>query len=53
MASIFGREGVWVIKWKNLSGKWITERTKCATKAQAKNYANDLERHVEQQRNGR
>ncbi len=52
MASIFGREGVWVIKWKNLSGKWVTERTKCATKAQAKNYANDLERHVEQQRNG-
>ena len=52
MASVFGREGGWVVKWKDGAGKWRTRRTNCATKAEAKRMAADLERQADRQQLG-
>ncbi|MGV3625828.1 MAG: tyrosine-type recombinase/integrase [Archangium sp.] len=52
MASVFKRNDVWVVKWKNAAGNWRQERTRCATKAAAKLYAAQLEHRAELQRHG-
>lgn len=52
MASVFNRDGVWVVKWRNAAGHWKQERTRCATKAEAKRYASRLEQRADEQRRG-
>jgi integrase len=52
MGSIFRRNDVWVVKWKNAAGRWCQERTNCATKAEARVYAQRLEHRAEEQRHG-
>jgi len=52
MASIFQREGAWVVKWRDATGAWRMKRTTCATKAEAKRLASDLERAAERQQLG-
>lgn len=47
MASIFRREGAWVIKWKDARGRWLQRRTTCATRAETQTLARELERKVE------
>src|SRR4051794_31253570 len=49
MASVFHRDGTWVVEWKDGSGRRRTRRTSCATKAEAKRVAADLERQAERQ----
>ncbi len=52
MASIFKRDGSWVVKWKNGAGRWVQRRTNCATKLAAQELARELERKAEFQRLG-
>lgn len=56
MATVFKRTDgprvVWVVKWKNAAGRWVQERTNCATKAEAREYARELERRADHQRHG-
>ena len=49
MASVFQRDGSYVVKWRDAIGVWRTKRTACETKAEAKRLAADLERHAERQ----
>ncbi|MBL8913587.1 MAG: site-specific integrase [Archangium sp.] len=52
MASVFKRNEVWVVKWRNAAGRWHQERTRCATKAEARAYARQLEHRADLQRSG-
>jgi integrase len=52
VASIFKRDGSWVVKWKNGAGRWMQRRTSCATKLEAQELARELERKAEFQRHG-
>jgi integrase len=52
MASVFKREEVWVVKWRNAAGRWRQERTSCDTKAEARAYARQLEHRADLQRKG-
>ncbi len=52
MASIYKRDGAWVVKWKDGLGVWRVKRTACVTKAHAKRLAADLERKGERQAEG-
>jgi len=52
VASIFKRDGAWVVKWKNGAGRWVQRRTTCATKLEAQGLARELERKAEYQREG-
>ena len=52
MASIFKRDDIWIVKWKDGTGTWRVRRTDCVTKAAAKRLAADLERKSERQREG-
>lgn len=49
MASVFRRDGHYVVKWQDHLGTWRQRRTSCVTKAEAKNLAIDLERQAERQ----
>jgi integrase len=50
--SVFKRDGAWVVKFKNHAGRWQQQRTRCATKHEAKLYLHQLEHRAEQQRMG-
>ena len=52
MASVSKEEGAWVVRWKNAAGRWQRKRTECATKAEAKAFARQLETHADLQRLG-
>ena len=52
MPSVFKRDDVWVVKWRNAAGRWKQERTQCETKAEAKAYARQREHRADQQRGG-
>ena len=36
MPSVWKEDGKWIVRWKNAAGRRKTERTQCATKAEAK-----------------
>lgn len=52
MASVFQRDGSWVVKWRNAHGRWRQQRTRCHTKLEARRFADDLERRAERQAAG-
>src|SRR5437764_43295 len=52
MATVFERDGVWIAKWRDATGEWRQKRTSCATKAEARRFAEDLARKAERQREG-
>jgi len=52
MASIFRREGSWVVKWKDGAGRWRQERTAFPTKLAAQEYGRELDRKATFQRAG-
>jgi integrase len=52
MPSAFKERNAWVVKWKNAAGNWKKERTQCATKAEAKAYAHQLQHRADLQRRG-
>src|SRR5712664_1167864 len=52
MAWVFERDGKWVVKWKDASGRWRQRRTVCATKLEAKTLLRELSRKAEFQRQG-
>ena len=53
MASVFKRDGFYVVKWKDASGRWRQKRTHCVTKDEAKRFVHDLEHMAERQRRSR
>ncbi len=52
MATVFERDGSWVVKWRDASGRWRQKRTACLTKTEARRLAEDLARKAERQRAG-
>lgn len=52
MPSAFKERNGWVVKWRDAAGNWRKERTQCATKAEAKAYAHQLEHRSDLQRHG-
>src|SRR4051812_8454416 len=52
MASVFKRDGGWVVKWLDADGTWRTKRTGGESKAEAKRFAADLEHKADRQREG-
>jgi len=52
MASVYKQGGKWCVAWKTASGARKKRRTSCATKAEAKEYARQLEHRADQQRHG-
>lgn len=52
MATVFSEDGGYVVKWKDGAGQWRKKRTSCATKAEAKKLAADLERQADRQQLG-
>lgn len=52
MASVFKRNGYYVVKWKNSVGRQQTQRTRFVTKPEARLYAMDLEHQAQRQRAG-
>lgn len=50
MPSVFKDRDVWVVKWRDAAGTWRKQRTECATKAEAKAYARQLEHRADLQR---
>lgn len=52
MASVFSRKGVWYLRVKDASGRWVKVRSSAKTKTEAKRLADELERKYERQRLG-
>src|SRR5260370_36723292 len=50
MASVFKRDDFYVVKWRDPSGRWRQKRTSFVTKAEARQFAQDLEHKAERQR---
>ncbi len=46
MASVFQRDGGYVVKWRDAAGRWRMHRTTCETKLEAKRLGADLERQA-------
>jgi integrase len=52
MPSVFKRDGLYVIKWRDSTGRWRTKRTNFSAKAEAARFALELEHHADRQRQG-
>src|SRR5512142_1613421 len=52
MASVFRRNEVWYVRYKDGRGKWRSRASTATTKAEAKRLAGELERRAERQRLG-
>jgi len=50
MASVFKRDDFYVVKWRDASGRWRQKRTSFVTKAEARQFAQDLEHKADRQR---
>jgi hypothetical protein len=52
MGSVFKRDGIWLLKFKDGGDTWVQERTKAQSKTEAKALLVELERRAERQRHG-
>jgi integrase len=52
VASVYEKRGIWYLRIRDHTGKWVGNASKARTKTEAKRLAEDLERRAERQRLG-